>query len=722
MISRHRIALSAILLLAAFSTDLRAWSPGTSDPNAVLDFSVDTTNRSDVLSFYNTIYTASQDYPNDMDWTGDVATGMAGTTSATFKNDVQRSVNFYRALAGLPATITFDAGDSGNDQLSALITSANDILNHFPPTTYTDYTAGGATAAGNSNLALGIYGPGAIDGYMMDTGSNNLEVGHRRWILYPQQQTMGTGDVPPNGTFNAANALWIGGPFNAAPTPQFVPWPTSGYFPFPLMPARWSVSYPDADFTTATVSMTQGANNIPCAIIYSDSDASNGGSFIGNNTLVWTPTGLPTSLSADTPFTVTVSNIGGGGPTSYSYTVTLFDPNVLGETMTITGTSAPLISGATYTFNSIDEADDYDLQVSTGSTAAWNEGAEASPPPQIIADTTGSYSLIQSAVVHTGAKAFQLAFPSDMTGGTFAAYDFSDQSFQITRQIIPTATSQLQFFDLCRFALPTTTLSAQVSTDNGNTWTTVWSRDGVVPSGASSADWDPSFIQNQVSLSAYAGKVIIVQFDLSANGQSAYLGTTSSFGFFLDDITVTNSTQLTNITDTMLAGSSTSFALNATTAGSALQAGLGYHLRIRPEVGLRLYGFSNPFLVTPQSTTPTTGYSNWINTVYPTVTGGPSGDFSRDGISNGLKYAFGLNPTVRNSPAAIPQPVLSGSSLTLSFTAPAGAGGVTYGAQSSTDLLNWTPITDTGAGGNHIFTVNLSGPRVFMRQIITIAP
>jgi hypothetical protein len=324
-------------------------------------------------------------------------------------------------------------------------------------------------------------------------------------------------------------------------------------------------------------------------------------------------------------------------------------------------------------------------------------------------------------VVHTGANAFQLAFPADATGGNFQSYDFSNQSFQITRQIIPTSSSVLQFYDLCRFALPSTTLSAQVSADNGTTWTQVWSRDGVVPSGGSSADWDSAFILNNVSLSQYAGQVILVQFVLSGNGQSVYLGTTSSYGFFIDDITVTNSTQLTNITDTTLAGSATSFTLNATTAGAALQAGTGYYLRIRPEVGLKFYGFSNYDLVTAQNVTPTTSYSNWVSTVYPAVTGGPAGDYSGDGIANGLKYAFGLNPTVRNSAGSIPKPVHSGSTLTLSFAAPAGAGGITYGAESSTDLVHWTSITDTGTGGNHVFTVN-AGPHVFMRQLISLAP
>ncbi len=129
-----------------------------------------------------------------------------GTTSLTFKNDVQRRVDFYRALAGLTANISFSDSDSANDQLNALMDSANDLITHTPPNTLTDYTAGAALAASNSNLAIGIYGPGAIDGYLMDTGSNNTEVGHRRWILYTMGNIMGTGDIPGDGSFEPTNS------------------------------------------------------------------------------------------------------------------------------------------------------------------------------------------------------------------------------------------------------------------------------------------------------------------------------------------------------------------------------------------------------------------------------------------------------------------------------------------------------------------------------------
>lgn len=688
-------------LLLASAPALRAWTPGTASPLAVDGFVVDPTNRTDVLAFYHTIYAASENYPANLAWTGSVAGGVAGTTGAAFKDDVRRRINFYRALSALPADITFDATKSGKDQEAALMFARNNALSHYPPLEWIFYTANGAEAAGNSNIAWGTYGPGSVDAYMRDDGSNNIVVGHRRWLHYSRAQVMGTGDVPVENPYNSANGIWVIGNFKPAPAPQFVAWPNRGFVPASLVPARWSLSYPGANFAAATVTMTQGAASVPTTIISNVDDG------YGDNTLVWTPSGLPGSVNVDTPYQVTVSGIGGAGvPTSYSYTVTLFDPNVLGDSATIAGSSTPATTGAAYTFNSIAQADAYELRVTTASAAAWTEGAEDAPSPQIAATTTGSYPLRQSALVRTGSKAFQLVTPT-----------FDDQSFVVTRDVIPSASSQLQFHDRGRFATTTTTLDAEVSTDGGGTWTSVWSRFGV---GLSSSFWDPNFIARSISLSAYAGQIVRVRFIMRWNGQSITTGTTSNHGFFIDDVTVTNATELVNPTTTTLAGAASGFTLNATTAGAPLVAGTAYYLRVRPNVGTRWFSYGAAKIVTAQAAS---GYASWVAAQYPAVTDGPTGDHEGDGFANGVEYAFGLNPTVANSGSAIPQPTRIGNTFTVTFTEPGGLTGVTYGAQWSRNLADWFPVPDTGSGNSHTFTVDTSAePKVFFRYQITVAP
>jgi len=358
-------------------------------------------------------------------------------------------------------------------------------------------------------------------------------------------------------------------------------------------------------------------------------------------------------------------------------------------------------------------ADAYQLRVSTNSAAQWTEGAEDTPTPQITASTTGTYSLRQSAVKRTGSKAFQMTFPDN---------SFSDQSFVISRDVVPSASSQLQFYDLLRFATTTTSLSAQISTDNGSTWATIWSR-SPASNITSSANWDTSFNLVSQSLGAYAGQLVKIRFLFHFGGGSGFTMDPTHpdyAGFFVDDITVTNALELVNTTTTTLSGTATSFTLDATTASGTLVAGTAYSLRVRPSVGLRWYGDSAIVSATAQALMK---YSDWVTKLYPSVTGGAAGDPDRDGITNGLEFAFGLNPTVRNSSAALPQPVIAANSISVSFNQPDGVTGVTYGAEWSSDLKGWTAITDSGSGTSHVFNVNTTGnARAFFRFKILIQP
>ena len=72
-------------------------------------------------------------------------------------------LNYFRAMAGVPATVTFSDTYNAMDQRAALMVSANAQVSHSPPTTWTCYRADGAQAASQSNLILGAFGRNAID-------------------------------------------------------------------------------------------------------------------------------------------------------------------------------------------------------------------------------------------------------------------------------------------------------------------------------------------------------------------------------------------------------------------------------------------------------------------------------------------------------------------------------------------------------------------------------
>ncbi|MCU0750776.1 MAG: hypothetical protein MUF13_14650, partial [Akkermansiaceae bacterium] len=99
--------------------------------------------------------------------------------------------------------------------------------------------------------------------------------------------------------------------------------------------------------------------------------------------------------------------------------------------------------------------------------------------------------------------------------------------------------------------------------------------------------------------------------------------------------------------------------------------------------------------------------------------GGNSADPDHDGVANIVEFAFGLNP---NSGSSLQPPpaVLSGGNLSFTFTQPTGVSCINYGAEWSTDLIQWFPIPDTGSGNTRAFSVPIgTNPKMFLRHRIT---
>ena len=258
------------------------------------------------------------------EWNGDVATGDAGTLGADYLAAIVARVNAYRWMAGLTGGVVLDPTESAEAQQDALMTAANDQLNHDPPSTWIDYTAAGAMAAANSNLALGVSGTQAIDDFMTDPGSNNTSVGHRRWILDPPTQTMGVGDIPDGMSTQSDSLYVVQPPTIPAPAETTVAWPPAGFVPAPLIPDRWSLQAPDnSDFSAATVTVTENGVAQQVDIL------SNSGADEGGQAIVWDMPNAPTPQPGQmVVYAVQVDNVVIDGQTqSFSYTTTSFDPS-----------------------------------------------------------------------------------------------------------------------------------------------------------------------------------------------------------------------------------------------------------------------------------------------------------------------------------------------------------------------------------------------------------
>jgi hypothetical protein len=299
---------------------------GSGAPATILVYPQD---REGSLRFYRTHYLLSG--LASQEWNGDAGRCDPGQTDLPFRQAVLRRINYYRGMAGL-APVTLNEEYNRKAQQAALITTING-LSHKPSAAARCYTAEGAQAAANSHLYIGRFGPSAIDGYIQDHDegfNDNYHVGHRRWILLPQLQVMGTGDIAGSETIFPTNALWVVDSSIRDPRPStrdgFVAWPPPGYVPYTVVYPRWSFSYPEADLSRAAVHMRRGDMDIDVVVepLYEWAPT--------EPTLVWIPLGMDSrdpwpQPAVDTTYTVTISNIKVGERwLTYAYTVTIFDP------------------------------------------------------------------------------------------------------------------------------------------------------------------------------------------------------------------------------------------------------------------------------------------------------------------------------------------------------------------------------------------------------------
>jgi len=240
-------------------------------------------------------------------WTGAVNTCTAGDMSATGRANALKLLNLHRWIAGLPAVTTSDQHNQDN-QACALMMAANKTLNHTPPTTWTCYTANGATAAGSSNIS-GSSAVSAIGAYMVDPG-NETTLGHRRWCL---SNSLGPTGIGSTGTYSC---MWTLNGTGAAGKP-WMAWPPPGYFPIQaasdnwnrtLDTTGWSLQSDTINLSAAVVSVTLDGTSLPVTVAqlganygsrYAISFIASGWKMAAGNTYHVSITGISTAISYD---------------------------------------------------------------------------------------------------------------------------------------------------------------------------------------------------------------------------------------------------------------------------------------------------------------------------------------------------------------------------------------------------------------------------------------
>ena len=183
---------------------------------------------------------------------------------------------------------------------------------------------------------------------------------------------------------------------------------------------------------------------------------------------------------------------------------------------------------------------------------------------------------------------------------------------------------------------------------------------------------------------------------------------------------------LTTAYGTNVAGTPTPVTGSSATAVSAVITGLSpgttYHFRVN---GTSSQGTANGGDLTfTTAFTPVSWRQQWFSTTSNTGSAADAADPFQTGVPNLVVFALlgqTQNPA-RVTASMLPQPQKSGGNFVYTFTQPAGVSNITYGAQYSPSLTpaNWQPVTDTGSGTQHIFSVPVgSNTRIFMRLTLT---
>ena len=164
------------------------------------------------------------------------------------------------------------------------------------------------------------------------------------------------------------------------------------------------------------------------------------------------------------------------------------------------------------------------LAPASGSVPLLTEYAENTTNVSVSPASPG-YTVVQSNLVAQGSSAFWLVNAS-----------FQNVYLTLNSAVVPTSTTKLFFVSWFGYATTQQWARVEVSTNNGSSWTVLWSLQGA------NGPTQTGFHLESVSLAAYAGQSLRIRFGawLDKSGAwSAYTDTSSPYvGWTVDDIQI----------------------------------------------------------------------------------------------------------------------------------------------------------------------------------------
>ncbi len=199
---------------------------------------------------------------------------------------------------------------------------------------------------------------------------------------------------------------------------------------------------------------------------------------------------------------------------------------------TLSGPAAPKVGLVNlYAPSSVPAATAFNWRVARSSAITGRWGAEPGAGP-VTAQVSPGYAVVDSRWKAAGTSSYRLTTPQA-----------EDQFLGLDGLFLGGTQPVLSFSLLVGFATETQALHAEVSEDNGTTWTSVWSRPGIV------GKTESSFSRVTLPLPQMSRRSFSVRFRFAVGMGSFYNTTAFGEGMYLDEIELNDTSTLTSLSN-----------------------------------------------------------------------------------------------------------------------------------------------------------------------------
>jgi uncharacterized protein YkwD len=234
------------------------------------------------------------------------------------------------------------------------------------------------------------------------------------------------------------------------------------------------------------------------------------------------------------------------------------------------------------------------------------EGAEG-PLTNVTLTTSAGYANISTSVKVSGANSFHLLHLTDSSTGVA-----SPQLIQFANLFYVQPGGKIDFQSRLGISFGGTAATGpgeiarlEISVDEGKTWTSIWSQAGGQQDKGPDTS-EKTFNARSVSLAGYAGKVVALRFNYDVNVQVGWFNETAAkYGWYIDDIAITNAQRADHESIATLDGSAT-FQFVPPTVGD-------YMMQFAAIAGIRTFPSGAWYTATAQPAPPQVSFAGNIS-------------------------------------------------------------------------------------------------------------